>query len=153
MFGIMCLMRKVHTSPVIFIAIASVAFVVTFMILRGVMPSRVNQRGQSNSEAVTGTSQPSATVSFAQTAEGVYILPTADPTYPLQLGPHTVGGVTACERLANLTSCLKERRSDLVKEITEPHASASASIETSCSLILNDLSHIRPQSVSDGCIF
>lgn len=98
-------------------------------------------------------SSPVPTVAFQKTPDGVYIIPTADPTYPLRLGPGTVGGANACERLANLRTCLAQKASPLLSRISSPQASTSANLESVCGKMLNDLAQIRPESVSVGCIF
>ena len=65
---------------------------------------------------------PTTQMNFPQGPEGIYILPTADPTYPLRLGPNTVGGVTACERLNNLKICLQEKNSSLAAQLRSPES-------------------------------
>jgi len=93
------------------------------------------------------------TISLSKDSSGVYVLPTADPLNPLALGPETVGGVTACERLFNLKQCLIRKNSTLEARLVTPVASASAGLNDACGLILNEASDIRPASFELGCIW
>jgi hypothetical protein len=99
------------------------------------------------------TVSPTIQMNFPQGPDGTYILPTADPTYPLRLGPNTVGGVTACERLNNLKICLQEQNSSLAAQLRSPEATAGAGLDAVCGNILNEIADLRPQSVEIGCIW
>ncbi len=99
------------------------------------------------------TVSPATQINFPQGPDGTYILPTADPTYPLRLGPNTVGGVTACERLDNLKTCLQEKNSSLAAQLRSPEATPGAGLNAVCGDLLNDLADLRPQTVEIGCIW
>jgi len=96
---------------------------------------------------------PTTQMNFPQSSDGIYILPTADPTYPLRLGPNTVGGVTACERLNNLKTCLQKKNSSLAAQLRSPEATPGAGLNAVCGNLLNDLADLRPQTVEIGCIW
>ncbi len=114
----------------------------------------VNNQNLSRAQEGGNTNPSTAPVEYLKKdRNGVYILPTINPTYPLQLGPHTVGGVTACERLHNLSNCLRDKKSPLVNELRTPEASPGAGLETVCSSILNDLAQLRPQTAQIGCVW
>ena len=150
--------KQVHYAVLIGIvlvcAIVSALTVHRLLTLSGLgvrdLSSQIASRSQKGNEASL-TAPPS--VYLTKDASGVYILPTINPTYPLQLGPHTVGGVTACERLYNLGNCLKDRKSPLSSELRTPEASSGAGLETVCSGILNDLAYLRPQTAQIGCVW
>lgn len=96
---------------------------------------------------------PVISISLAQDASGQYILPTSDPRNPLALGPQTVGGHTACERLDNLKLCLQEKQSTLAALLTSPIASPSAGLNDACGVILNAVADMRPATYALGCIW
>jgi hypothetical protein len=99
------------------------------------------------------STMPTVVVHFPKDQYGVYILPTVDSTYPLRPGANTIGGVTACERLNNLKSCLQEKKSPLVSRLRPPEATAGAGLESACGDILDDLADLRPASTTLGCIW
>ncbi|MBP6994306.1 hypothetical protein KBB12_03625 [Candidatus Woesebacteria bacterium] len=96
---------------------------------------------------------PTIAIYLPKNADGVYILPTANPTNPLELGANTVGGATACERLNNLKICLEKKQSSLAGRLRSPEATPSAGLNTVCGDILNELADIRPETVEIGCIW
>ncbi len=96
---------------------------------------------------------PTIAIFFPKSAEGVYILPTANPTNPLELGANTVGGATACERLNNLKICLQKKNSSLISRLKSPEATSGAGLNEVCGSILNELADLRPQTVEIGCIW
>lgn len=96
---------------------------------------------------------PTIAIFLPKSADGVYILPTVNPTHPLELGANTVGGSTACERLNNLKICLEQKQSSLAGRLRSPEATPSAGLNTVCGDILNELADLRPETVKVGCIW
>lgn len=96
---------------------------------------------------------PDVTVTLPKDASGVYVLPSTDPRRPLQLGPNTVGGSTACERLTNLALCLKVAESPFVSRAKMPEASSGATLEEACGSVLVGLDDLREETAELGCIW
>lgn len=144
--------KAIHYSLLALIVIFTAA--ISAFMLHGVLirmyivvPSRDQLRKQNQN--VTNNKE----TTFPVDANGTYILPTVNPTFPLQPGYGSVGGITACARLYNLRSCLSDKKSSLVSQITIPIASSGAGLETICGSILNDLAPLRSQTVEIGCIW
>ena len=146
--------RAVLVSIVLICAIVSALTVHTLLTLTGFGVRDQSSRSAAQDQAGSRTTlTPSPQVYLTKDASGVYTLPTINPTYPLQLGSHTVGGVTACERLYNLGNCLKDKKSPLLSKLRTPEASAGAGLESVCGGILNDLAYLRPQTAQIDCVW
>lgn len=145
--------QRLHYSILgcIVIACAAISAFTVHRILTGTV---IHNNGAVNSLLEPQPSvKPSIGVHFPKDKYGVYVLPTADPTYPLRPGARTVGGVTACERLHNLEACLQEKQSSLLSRLRRPEATAGAGLEGACGNILNDLADLRPATTTIGCIW
>lgn len=130
------------------ILVALVSASLSYRLMTSMTPRSSITRSAEGSAGV-----PSGAIPLPQTPEGVYILPTVDADEPLRLPSGTVGGSGACERLTNLNTCLRSQLSPLTSQITLPEASWGARMEHVCGATLNDLSHIRADSMAAGCIF
>lgn len=75
-----------------------------------------------------------------------------NPEYPIELPKGSVGGRGACERLANLRTCLQNKKSELAT-IAGRDATKAATFEESCGNTLTQLAVIRPQAAAAGCFF
>ena len=76
-----------------------------------------------------------------------------DPEAPIALPTGTVGGMTACERLDNLKTCLKEKNPSLFAQVMEKNATSGATIEERCGNTLSDINILRMESIKSGCIY
>lgn len=145
--------KTVHFIPLLCLVICSAAltaFVVHAIAIRFISfpQDQSLYNGQGNSQKSTGKDS-----LFPKDGYGVYILPTVNPTFPLEPGAGAVGGVTGCARLDNLRTCLDEKGSALASEISTPHATVEAGLEQVCSDILNKLASKRLASIEAGCIW
>jgi hypothetical protein len=137
----------------IVVACAAVSAFTVHSILVGSLVKTDTLVRSGDTEAPQKTVPPTNQMNFPQGPNGIYILPTADPTYPLRLGPNTVGGVTACERLNNLKICLQKKNSSLAAQLRSPEATPGAGLNAVCGNLLNGLADLRPQTVEIGCIW
>ena len=137
----------------IVVACAALSAYTVHTILTGSVIKSNDLTGSQREQQSKSNATPTIAIFLPKNADGVYILPTANPTNPLELGANTVGGATACERLNNLKRCLQNKNSSLAAQLRSPEATAGAGLNTVCGNMLNELADLRPQTVEIGCIW